>query len=93
MSILKAADPRKPLAKILVDDAEKDPVVNGSRERMAKLVDDAASQMSRLFTGHINEFSAERIISYLLRRSFDVEIRVKKAPRNRRGKLTVKAVR
>lgn len=94
MSVIsKQQDPRRRIARILTVDAQKDPVINGSRERLAKLVDDAPSQMSRLMTGHVEDFSTDRLIHFSLRRGFDVEIRLRKLPRGQRGKLTVKAVR
>ena len=55
-----------------------------SRDAAAKLVDDAASQMSRLMTGHIEEFSADRLVKMLLRLGTDVDITLRHS--NRLGK-------
>lgn len=63
-----------------------------SRELAATIVGDAASQMSRLMTGHIGEFSADRLVKMLTRLGSDVTITVKHAPGlGHRGRVRVKA--
>jgi len=62
-----------------------------SRNVAAIVVGDAASQMSRLMTGHTNEFSAERLVSFLSRLGSDVTITIHHARRlGRRGKVRVR---
>lgn len=48
-----------------------------SRAAAAKLVDDADSQISRLMTGHLNEFSADRLVGMLLKLGCDVDILIR----------------
>jgi predicted XRE-type DNA-binding protein len=61
-----------------------------SRDAAARLVDDAASQMSRLMTGHIEEFSADRLVKMLLRLGTNVEISLRHAPRlGKRGRVRI----
>lgn len=63
-----------------------------SRNDAAIAVGDAASQMSRLMTGHITDFSADRLVKMLLRLGSDVTITIKHGPgMNKRGKVRVKA--
>lgn len=62
-----------------------------SRNDAALVVGDAASQMSRLMTGHITDFSADRLVKMLLRLGSDVTITIRHAPNMRkRGKVRVK---
>ena len=62
-----------------------------SRNVAAIVVGDAASQMSRLMTGHANEFSAERLVSFLVRLGSNVTITIEHARRlGRRGKVRVR---
>src|SRR5438105_1234706 len=62
-----------------------------SRNVAAIVVGDAASQMSRLMTGHVHEFSAERLVSFLSRLGSDVTITIRHARRlGRRGKVRVR---
>ncbi len=62
-----------------------------SRNVAAVVVGDAASQMSRLMTGHANEFSAERLVSFLQRLGSNVTISIQHARRlGRRGKVRVR---
>lgn len=68
-----------------------------NRNEAAALVDDAASQMSRLMTGHITDFSADRIVKMLLRLGSDVRIHVvhnpaKNPKRIKRGRIQVSRV-
>jgi predicted XRE-type DNA-binding protein len=62
-----------------------------SREVAAVVVDDAASQMSRLMVGHYREFSADRLVRMLLRLGSDVTIVIQHPPKlGRRGRVRVK---
>lgn len=45
-----------------------------TRAQAALIVRDAASQLSRLMTGHVHEFSADRLALMLLGLSCDIEI-------------------
>lgn len=59
----------------------------------AKIVDDAATQMSRLMNGHFAEFSADRLVKMLLRLGSDVTVTVRHASRlGRRGKARIRTV-
>ncbi|HJQ19334.1 MAG TPA: XRE family transcriptional regulator [Gemmatimonadaceae bacterium] len=61
-----------------------------SRDSAARIVDDAASQMSRLMTGHIEEFSADRLVKMLLRLGTDVDITLRHAGRlGKRGRVRI----
>src|SRR5262245_10420826 len=63
-----------------------------SREAAGRVVRDAASQMSRLMTGHFAEFSADRLVGMLVRLGSNVTITIRHARRpGRRGKVRVKA--
>ena len=63
-----------------------------SRNDAAIAVGDAASQMSRLMTGHITDFSADRLVKMLLRLGSDVTITIRHASgMKKRGKVRVKA--
>lgn len=62
-----------------------------SRNDAAIAVGDAASQMSRLMTGHITDFSADRLVKMLLRLGSDVTISVRHGSNaKKRGKVRVK---
>lgn len=82
--------PRRPIAKTVI--ARFD-ALGLTRQDAAKLVDDAATQISRLYTGNIHEFSADRLIGMLLRTGCDVRLEITMPPKNgarlRRGKVTV----
>jgi predicted XRE-type DNA-binding protein len=61
-----------------------------SREVAGAVVDDAASQMSRLMNGHIGEFSAERLAKMLVRLGSDITITLRHAGKlGRRGRVRV----
>jgi predicted XRE-type DNA-binding protein len=63
-----------------------------TRMQAAAMVGDAATQMSRLMTGYVNEFSADRLVKMLLRLGSDVEIVVRHGRGlGRRGKVMFKA--
>ncbi len=63
-----------------------------SREAAGRVVRDAASQMSRLMTGHFAEFSADRLVGMLVRLGSDVTIMIRHSRRlGRRGKVRIKA--
>lgn len=47
-----------------------------SRDEAAKIVKDAASQMSRLMTFHDDEFSADRLVKMLVRLGCSVNVNV-----------------
>ena len=62
-----------------------------SRELAGRVVDDAASQMSRLMRGHVGEFSADRLVKMLLRLGSSVVITIRHSARlGRRGKVRVR---
>jgi len=48
-------------------------------------VKDAASQMSRLMTGHVEEFSTDRLVDFLLRLGCDVRVMVNRRKRGAKG--------
>ena len=65
-----------------------------SRDGAAKVVRDAASQMSRLMTGHFEDFSSDRLVMFLTRLGSDVDIVVRHGGnRRRRGKVDIKTAR
>src|SRR5438034_9729951 len=65
-----------------------------SRAAAAAIVNDAASQMSRLMTGHIEEFSADRLVGFLLKLGTDVEVVLRHSPTMRKkGRATVSVKR
>lgn len=83
--------PRAPIAKEAQRRIEE---LGLSRAQAAILVDDAASQISRLMTGHVNEFSADRLVGMLVGLGSDVEMVIRHPRgRKRRGKVTVKSTR
>lgn len=62
-----------------------------SRNATAPIVDDAASQVSRMMTGHFDEFSVDRMATWLTRLGGDVLITIRLAERRgRRGKVRVR---
>jgi predicted XRE-type DNA-binding protein len=62
-----------------------------SRDEAAVVVKDAASQMSRLMTGHLAEFSADRLAKMLMRLGSDITITVKHAKKlGRRGRVRIR---
>lgn len=65
-----------------------------TRAEAALIVKDAASQMSRLMTGHVHEFSADRLVGMLAALGSDVEVTIRH-PKGRkgRGKVRVRSVR
>ena len=64
-----------------------------SQTMAAKIVDDAATQMSRLMNGHFAEFSADRLVKMLLRLGSDVTVTIKHSSKlGRRGKSHIKTV-
>ncbi len=64
-----------------------------SQTMAAKIVDDAATQMSRLMNGHFAEFSADRLVKMLLRLGSDVTVTIRHSRRlGRRGKSRVRVV-
>ena len=64
-----------------------------SRNDAAIAVGDAASQMSRLMTGHITDFSADRLVKMLLRLGSDVTVTIRHpaGAARKRGKVRVRA--
>jgi predicted XRE-type DNA-binding protein len=63
-----------------------------SREAAGVVVGDAATQMSRLMTGHVREFSVDRLTKMLIRLGSDVTITIRHAPKlGRRGKVRIKS--
>ena len=64
-----------------------------SQTMAAKIVDDAATQMSRLMNGHFAEFSADRLVKMLLRLGSDVTVMIKHSSKlGRRGKSRIKTI-
>src|SRR5262245_55645507 len=64
-----------------------------SQTMAAKIVDDAATQMSRLMNGHFAEFSADRLVKMLLRLGSNVTVTIKHAGKlGKRGKSRVKII-
>lgn len=62
-----------------------------SRDLAAVVVGDAASQMSRLMTGHLAEFSADRLAKMLMKLGSDITITIHHAKRlGRRGRVRMK---
>ena len=83
--------PRAPIAKEAQRRIEE---LGLSRAQAAVLVNDAASQISRLMTGHVNEFSADRLVGMLVGLGSDVELIIRHPKgRRRRGKVAVRAER
>jgi predicted XRE-type DNA-binding protein len=65
-----------------------------SRAQAAVMAGDAATQISRLMTGHVSEFSADRLVRILLRLGSDVEIVVRHGRRlGKRGQVRFTARR
>jgi predicted XRE-type DNA-binding protein len=60
-----------------------------SRNDAAAIVKDAASQMSRLMTGHVEEFSTDRLVDFLLRLGCDVRVMVNRRKRGAKGIVKV----
>ncbi len=57
----------------------------------AKFLDDAATQINRLMNGHAEEFSADRLVRFLLRLGSDVNVTIKHSRSlGRRGKARIK---
>lgn len=65
--------PRGPLARAL---QQRIVHLGLSRDEAGKRLKDAPSQMSRLMTGHIDEFSADRIAKMLVRAGADIDVHV-----------------
>jgi len=61
-----------------------------SRNAAAVVVRDAPSQVSRLMTGHAEEFSADRLVAWLLRLGSDVTVTIHQGRRlGKRGKVRI----
>lgn len=62
-----------------------------SRDDAAAIVRDAPSQLSRLMTGHVSEFSADRLALMLVRLACDIDIivRPKSGPRATATRMAV----
>jgi predicted XRE-type DNA-binding protein len=73
--------PRAKLAGVIQSVARK-----MSREDTGKVVKDAASQVSRLMNGHLDELSADRMARWLVNLGCDIEIAVRH-PRERKGRV------
>lgn len=63
---------------------------NMSQTLFAKLVDDAATQVSRLGNGHFAEFSADRLCKWLLRVGYTITLTVKRPQGLRLGDGTAR---
>jgi predicted XRE-type DNA-binding protein len=86
----KDAIPRLLLAREVRRRVEKSGL---SRNVAALVLGDAPSQMSRLMTGHVREFSSDRLMGFLLRLGADVTITIKHSRRlGGRGKMRVKLI-
>lgn len=67
---------------------------NLSRDEAAVIVKDAASQMSRLMTGHLAEFSADRLAKMLTRLGSSITNTIRHARKiGKRGRVVVKVER
>lgn len=90
--LAKDALPRRPIAEAIRKEAKRRGL---SRDNLGKLVNDAASQMSRLMTGHDVEFSADRLVHHVvcLGGVVDVTVRLPKRGPYRRGRCRVRVVR
>lgn len=80
--------PRKPIGKA-VQKRIRD--LKLSRAEAALRVNDAASQMSRLMTDHFDEFSADRMVGFLLDLGCNVQLTIGMPSSTRRGKVRVTA--
>jgi predicted XRE-type DNA-binding protein len=69
--------PRLPLAQATCQLIERRGL---SRQAASLVVKDAASQVSRLMTGHFHEFSADRMVGFLLDLGANVHIAVSLPP-------------
>ena len=90
---VKPIPPQPPLRSKLADEARRqiDWYFAGNRGVAANVVDDAATQVSRLMTGHAEEFSAERLLTWLERMGSEITIAIRRAPaRGQRGKIRVR---
>lgn len=63
-----------------------------SRNDAAVAVGDAASQMSRLMTGHVTDFSADRLVKMLTRLGSDVILTIRHRHTRRRAQGKVRVV-
>lgn len=63
-----------------------------SRARMAKIVGDAASQMSRLMTGHFGEFSVDRLAEFWVKLGGSIDVTLTRPTHNsrKRGRAEVR---
>jgi predicted XRE-type DNA-binding protein len=62
-----------------------------TQQAAARIVDDAPSQISRLMTGHLDEFSADRLAKMLLLLGSEITITVRHNPGlGRRGRVKTK---
>ena len=89
----KLANSTTPVRSQLADEARRqiDWYFSGNRGVAARIVDDAATQVSRLMTGHSEEFSAERLLTWLARMGSEITIAIRRAPmRGQRGKIRVR---
>lgn len=81
--------PRAPLAREAQRRIED---LGLTRAQAAVLVNDAASQISRLMTGHVHEFSADRLVGMLVGLGSDVDVVIRHpSGKRRKGKVTVTA--
>jgi hypothetical protein len=65
------------LANVFVTAAERAGLT--SRNELGKKVEDAPSQMSRVFNGHVDELSADRYVKHLNSLGYNVDVTVSKA--------------
>lgn len=83
--------PRIPLAREVQRRIEE---LGLTRARAARIVKDADSQLSRLMTGHVHEFSADRLVGMLMRLGVDVEVVIRHPPKPKgRGRVRIRTVR
>lgn len=83
--------PRRKLAAAVQKIAER---FDMTRAETALQVKDAASQMSRLMTGHVGEFSADRLAGYLVALGADIDITITLPTQRtkKRGKVRIATV-
>jgi len=87
-SLRNDALPRASLARAV---QERVKAFGLSQTLAAKIVDDAATQISRLMNNHFDEFSADRLARMLLRLGSDITVTIRHASRlGRRGRAVVR---
>lgn len=82
--------PRLPLAREVQRRIE---TLGLTRVQAARIVRDADSQLSRLMSGHVHDFSADRLVGMLVSLGVDVEVVIRHPrPPKRHGKVSIRAL-